>query len=458
MNKRITIALTDKDESIKLNNFLESLGYSPNIAFDSNLLMEKITGRSSDALIIDLAIIEGSELNLPKFIGERNPGMAVIIVGAKEHLERSIAIASKRGFRYVVSPINHSEIRYLLEDFFRGRESSAVLQEPEDYFSSVFIGKSESVQKTASKIRKISKSDSNILITGETGTGKELVARSIYEMSGRSGEGFIAVNSSAIPENLLESELFGYKKGAFTGAGADKKGLIELADNGTLFLDEIGDLSPALQAKLLRIIEYKELRRLGDETVKKVNVRVLAATNKDLAKMMSEGAFREDLFFRINVIHIHIPPLRERKEDIPLIFRYLVEKYNKQYRKNIIGIAPNARAVIMNYDYPGNVRELDNAVQHAFAMAEDDTIRLEDLPVYMHGTTSFRTLEAHFGEGGEGNGAGELLLSEVEKKTIIKALDKFGSNHTKAAAALGVSRSTLWRKMKEYSIKTAGNN
>ncbi len=450
--RKITIALTDKDEAIKLNNFLESLGYSPNIAFDSNLLMEKITNRGSDAMVIDLAIIEGSELNLPKFIGERNPGMAVIIAGAKEHLDRSIAIASKRGFRYVVSPINHSEIKYLLEDFFRERESAAALPEPDDYFSNVFIGKSEAVQKTASKVRKISKSDSNILITGETGTGKELIARSIYEMSGRSGAAFIAVNSSAIPENLLESELFGYKKGAFTGAVSDKKGLIELADNGTLFLDEIGDLSPALQAKLLRIIEYKELRRLGDETVKKVNIRVLAATNKDLSKMMADGTFREDLFFRINVIHIHIPALRERREDIPLLFRHLVEKYNKQYKKNIIGVDAKARAVIMNYDYPGNVRELDNAVQHAFAMAEGDSIRFEDLPLYMHSAALFHTLEAHKPEAAGKAGTGEFLLTEVEKKTIIKALEKFGNNHTKAAAALGVSRSTLWRKIKEYGI------
>lgn len=454
MKKKIVIALTDKDEAIKLNNYLESQGFSPHIATDSNILMAKITARESDALIIDLSIIEGSELNLPKFIRERNPDMAVIVSGGKESVDRSIAIASKRGFRYVVSPIAHSEVKYLLEEFFKGKENSEVSPETDDFFSGVFIGKSEVVRKTAAKVRKIARSDSNILITGETGTGKELIARSIYEMSSRSGAAFIAVNSSAIPENLLESELFGYKKGAFTGAVADKKGLIELADNGTLFLDEIGDLSLGLQSKLLRIIEYKELRRLGDETVKKVNIRVLAATNKDLGKMMADKTFREDLFFRINVIHIHIPPLSERREDIPLLLRHFVERYNKQYKKSIIGIEPKARAVIMNYDYPGNVRELDNAVQHAFAMAEGDMIRFDDLPLYMHNVAAYHTLEAHDSGKGEEGARSEFLLTEIERRTIIKALEKYGNNHTKASSALGVSRSTLWRKMKEYGINT----
>jgi|DewCreStandDraft_4_1066084.scaffolds.fasta_scaffold02563_12 DNA-binding NtrC family response regulator len=446
--KKVLIALKDKDEAIRINNFLEDNIYIVNIVSEPSLLMSTISTKQYNIIIIDIQIIEQSELNLMKFLKERYANLNVIVVTSRDSLDRVINLTRELQFNYIIQPINLNELKFLID----ATEATAVKSSADDYFTGKFIGKSEKIKKILNTIHKISKSDSNILITGETGTGKELIARSIYELSPRSNNAFIAVNSAAIPENLLESELFGYKKGAFTGATTDKKGLIELADNGTLFLDEIGDLSLNLQSKILRVIEYGELRRLGDETLRKVNIRVIAATNQDLFQLIKEKKFREDLFFRLNVIHIHIPPIRERREDIPLLIRYFIEKYNKEYGRNIIGIDPRARSVLMYYDYPGNVREIDNIIQHAFVMTDSDIIRFEDLPVYLQNLTPFHRLEEHISVPNEEKGDKELSLTELEKQTIIKAFNKYGSNHTKVAKALGISRSTLWRKMKEYNI------
>jgi len=450
MNK-ILLALADREDAIRINNYLEDNSYSPYIVTDSASLISKLQA-GFDMLIIDSDIADELELNIIKFIGERFPEMRVVMLSSREKLDRVIKAASVENFDYIVKPVNLNELKFILE-----RSAAAVVDavqdsEP-DYFEGRFVGKSDKIKKVMAVVKKVAKNESNILITGETGTGKELIARAVYELSRRASKPFIAVNSAAIPENLLESELFGYKRGAFTGASADKKGLIELADSGTLFLDEIGDLSMGLQAKLLRVLENGDLRRLGDETSKNVNIRVIAATNQDLMKSIQDKTFREDLFFRLNVIHIHIPPLRERAEDIPYLLRFFIEKYNKLERRNIVGIDPRARAAIMNYEYPGNVRELDNIVQHAFAMASSDIITAADLPVTLQGISPFRKLSAPVKEELRGDGSDpELNLADAEKSFINRALGKYDNNHTKAAKALGISRSTLWRKMKEYGI------
>lgn len=452
--KKILIAITDKDEAIRISNFLEEFSYAPHIVTDSTSLLSKISSREFNILILDMSIVDESELSIVRFIKERHSSLRAIISAPRENLEKAVDFAQKYGFLYITKPINLHELKFALLKIGEAEIKEAEFRETDDYFRLRFVGRSEPVKKIISKIHKIAKNESNILITGETGTGKELISRAVYELSLRSNAPFIAVNSAAIPENLLESELFGYKKGAFTGAVADKKGLIEMADNGTLFLDEIGDISLNLQSKLLRVIEYGELRRLGDETLHKVNIRVIAATNQDLTGLIKEKKFREDLFFRLNVINIHIPPLRDRKEDLPLLMRFFVERYNKLQGKNIMGIDSKARAILMHYDYPGNVRELDNIIQHAFAMAEGDTIKTDDLPVHLHDISPFFRLEAHNLKAAKHEWPidGDLLLSEMEKNTILKAFDRHGKNHTKVAKVLGISRSTLWRKMKEYGI------
>lgn len=454
--KKILIAVTDRDEAIRINNFLEENEYAPFIVTDSTTLVNKIHSNDYGMLLVDFEILETSEMDLSKFIKERPHAIQPLIITPKEKIDRVIALAQKNDFLYIQRPINFSELKFLLDKSESMAVSGAHQPQSDGYFEKKFVGRSEKFKKIAELVKKVAKNDSNILITGETGTGKELVARAIYEMSARASMPFIAVNSSAIPENLLESELFGYKQGAFTDAKKDKKGLIEMADNGTLFLDEIGDLSAGLQAKLLRVLEYKELRRVGDENLRKVNIRIIAATHQDLAKLSKDGKFREDLFYRLNVIQINIPPLRERKEDIPVLLRFFIEKYNKAFGKDVTGIDSRARAILAFYDYPGNVRELENIIQHAFNMAETEIITVNDLPGYLQQVNPFRTLEAHAGhdeKGAKKHDDGEFLLAGVEKATILRAFEKYGENHTKVARALGVSRSTLWRKIKQYKIK-----
>jgi len=280
-------------------------------------------------------------------------------------------------------------------------------------------------------------SDSTVLIEGPSGTGKELVARGIHNLSGRKGKPLVAINCAAVPDNLLESELFGYKAGAFTDARKDKPGKITLAGKGTLFLDEIGEISPAIQAKLLRFIQEREYEPLGGTQPLKADVRIIAATNKNLFNEVKNGKFREDLFYRINVINIKLPPLTARQEDIPLLINHFIKKFNNLKGKNIEGVTDEVMNLLMDYGFPGNVRELENIIEHAFVLCRDVYIGINHLPHHL------RTSEGVLDEN--------LTLDEVEKIYIQRALDKFNGNRSKAAESLGIDPSTLWRKMKKFT-------
>lgn len=308
------------------------------------------------------------------------------------------------------------------------------------------IGKSPSINKIINLIKKIAPTNSAVLISGETGTGKELVARAIHGLSKRNDKAFVTLNCAAIPETLIESELFGYRKGAFTGATENKKGLFEIANEGTIFMDEIGEMPLFLQAKILRVLENGELRNLGSQETMHVDIRIIAATNKDLWKEVEKGKFREDLFFRLNVVQVFIPPLRKRKEDVPILIKHFLDGYNIQYEKNIIGFSDGALSLLLNYSYPGNVRELQNIVQHAVIFSEGNTIAKEDLPIHVLASRPLLTSTS------ESVSEEELTLQEMEKKFIKKIMEKYQGNHTEAAKKLGISRSTLWRKLKEYNL------
>jgi transcriptional regulator with PAS, ATPase and Fis domain len=282
---------------------------------------------------------------------------------------------------------------------------------------------------------------STVLIQGDTGTGKELVARAIHGSTDRAEQPFIAVNCGALPDTLLESELFGYKKGAFTGAYNDKPGLMSLARNGTLFLDEIGEVSPAMQVKLLRILQEREFQPLGGTTQLNFKARVIAATNRDLVAMVKTGAFREDLFYRINVIRIELPTLDQRKEDIPMLIEYFIEKFNHIYGKNLKGFSNEALSAIMNHNWPGNIRELENVVERSAILCSGKTIGINCLP------------EELFGEGHNENSDIFTLRGSAEAKAIENALIRNGFNKAKTARELGIHKATLYRKLKKYAIK-----
>jgi DNA-binding NtrC family response regulator len=344
------------------------------------------------------------------------------------------------------------------------------------------LGQSAGLKRVLHLAQKVAPTDSAVLITGETGTGKELLARAIHMASRRAKGPFVAVNAGAIPESLQESELFGHRKGAFTGAVADRRGLFEEAGSGTLFLDEIGDTSPSLQVKLLRVLQTGSVRRLGEGVERPVDVRVIAATNRPLDQMVARSEFREDLFFRLNVVHLHLPPLRERGEDLGLLLKANLARFAERLRKDVRGFSPAALDALTHYFFPGNIRELENIVHHAVLMADSTEVGMADLPPYL---TARLALPVPAGApAGTGDapfevpreawqrpssppprvpgayvapsvdlGDGFLSLADMEKQLIKATLERLKGNQSVAARKLGISRSTLWRKMKEYGLE-----
>lgn len=314
-----------------------------------------------------------------------------------------------------------------------------------------WVAESNSMREIASFVRRVAASEaSTILIEGENGTGKDLVAKTIHYSSMRQAEPFIAINCAAIPDNLLESELFGYEKGAFTDARAQKRGLFELADRGTLFLDEVGEIPLMLQAKMLRVLEDQTFRRLGGLKDIKLDLRVIAATNRNLREAVREGAFRQDLYFRLNVIHVQIPPLRERRADILPLARFFIEHYNNKFKRQIEGISPDAENLLLQHDWPGNVREVRNAVERAMILEDSSIIMPQSLPLTLTEHTEAAAAAASSSEFFPDAG---VSLQETEKQLLIRALEKTGGNQTQAARLLRITRDTLRYKMKKFNLR-----
>lgn len=305
------------------------------------------------------------------------------------------------------------------------------------------VGQSPAITHLFDLLPQIADSQSSVLIEGASGTGKELVARAIHNLSDRRKKRFVAVNCGSLPDTLLESELFGYKRGAFTDAKRDKPGRFALADGGTLFLDEIGDISPAMQMRLLRVLQEKAFEPLGSVGTVRTNMRVIAATNKNLRKLVSEGIFRDDLFYRIHVVHIDIPGLRERREDIPLLIDHFIDRYNRLQDKEITGVAPEALALLMEHDYPGNIRELQNIVEHAFVLCQEGSIQLQHLPQYLRHHPRHELFE----------GTGGRSLRSMERVLIEESLCRHEGNRSLAARELGINPSTLFRKIRALKIE-----
>ncbi len=448
---RTQLLVVEDDAAMRefVHESLAEEGYRVDVAAGGRAGVERVRAGGIDLVITDVKMPDMDGLDMLaelRALGEGSSPHVIVVTafGSIETAKRAIKLGAHD---YITKPFEIEDllttVEKALEERTLRREVARLRKEvARPYRFENIIGKSPPMQDVFALIRRLSTSGVNVLITGESGTGKELVARALHFNSPRAKKQFVAVNCAAIPDTLLESELFGYKRGAFTDARNDRAGMFIEADGGTIFLDEIGDLTPPLQAKLLRVLQEKEVRPLGAARSEKVDVRVLSATNRDLVQRMAEGAFREDLFYRLNVIEVVLPPLRDRAEDVlPLADHFLTEAA-KRTGKRIANFTQPALKILLAYPWPGNVRELENVVERAVALAESDQIGPDDLPQQVRERRSTDVLAAALARG--------LTLAELEREYINRVLVAEGGNKTRAAQRLGLDRKTLYRKLEEY--------
>lgn len=429
-----------------LSDVLKGEGFSV-ITIDDSLEASKILKKEEfDVVITDLKMKGLKGLDLLEETRQVSPLTPVIIITAFGTIESAIKAIKIGAYDYITKPFQMDElvltVKKALENRLLKKEVVRLKKEVESrYHFHHLIGKSPSMQKIYDLIERISDTSSNVLITGESGTGKELVAKAIHYNGTRKSGPFIAVNCAAIPETLLESELFGFKRGAFTDAKVDKRGLVSEANEGTLFLDEITEMSLPLQAKLLRVIEERQVRPLGDTNSYPIDVRTISTSNRDIKSLIQRGQFREDLYYRLKVIDIELPPLRERREDISLLVQHFIEKFRKEMRKNISEASEDAVKFLLNYSWPGNVRELENVIQRAITLTQHEIILPEDLPNTMIEEKDESLIKKGLRE--------KYTVDQLEKEYIKKVLFEVGGNKSKAAEILGLDRKTLYRKLQE---------
>ncbi len=415
--------------------------------------LEKMNLFCPDAVILDLKIPNISGMEFLKKIQAINCDTPVIILTGHGGVDEAVEAMKRGAYDFLTKPVNIEKLALILnraieERIRKDRERVLESLVEEKYNFENIIGNSKAFQDVLKIVKQVAPTDATVLITGESGTGKEIIANVIHLNSKRAKNPLVKVHCAALPETLLESELFGHEKGAFTGAVARKKGRFELADSGTIFLDEIGEISPNVQVKLLRVLQEHEFERVGGEESIKVDIRVIAATNRNLKQLVEEGKFREDLYYRLNIINIHIPPLRERKEDIPLLINYFLNYYNKKYNKNIEGIREEALIAFQNYKWPGNVRELQNLMENLVILCNSKYITKDILPPHIINAdfTHEKTNEITIQIG--------KPFEEIEKEIILATLNYTNWNKSKAAKILNIGRKTLLRKLEEYGYKS----
>lgn len=420
-------------------------GYDVDATDSAESALKMVEGRSFELIITDIILPGSNGIELLKKCKEQNPDQIVVIITAFASLETAVEALRAGAYDYIVKPIIHEEIKRIVKNALRERSLSTenlILKKQIEgrYNFEKIVGQSNALMSLIGEIKKIADAKSNVLLLGETGTGKELFARAIHHNSLRREKPFIPINCSAIPENLLESELFGYMRGAFTGAVNSKRGLFEEADGGTVFLDEIGDLNQSLQSKLLRVMDDHEIRPLGGMQSRRVDIRFITATNRDIAKAVREGVFREDLFYRINVVTLKLPPLRERSEDVLVLAKYFVDKYSNELGKSVKFIDEGAQRLLLGYSWPGNVRELQNIMERGVLITDSNTIFPEHLPDELRADSSFtaKSLEK------------VLSIEEYTKEFIRRYQHLHGEQ--KLSELLGISRKALWEKRKRWGL------
>jgi DNA-binding NtrC family response regulator len=450
MTEQPRILIVDDEQIVResLANWLKEESYQVDAAENGPVALEKIRQAPFQVVLLDLKMPGMDGIQVLTEIKKAFPDIEVIIMTAYGSVNTAVEAIKAGAYDYIVKPFDPEEVALLIKKILEHKnlilENILLRQKLEErYEFEDLIGKGPAMQQVFELIRNVAPTQATVLITGESGTGKELVAKAIHAISPRCYEPFIALSCGALPDTLLESELFGYEKGAFTGAAHTKKGRFEMADGGTLFLDEVGEISLKTQIDLLRVLQEKAFRRLGGTDLITVDVRIISATNRDLPQAITQGIFRPDLFYRLNVVGLHLPPLRERREDIPLLAKHFLRRYAIEINKKIERLAPSALELLMEYNWPGNVRELENAIERAVVISPGHELAAKDFTFLQPGSALLNEPSAR-------------NLQELEKQHIHRILEENHWNISKTAVDLGIDRVTLYNKIKKYGFERKG--
>jgi two-component system response regulator HydG len=458
MNIKSTILVVDDDDAHRtmLRTLIGGWGYEIDEAIDGTVGIDKVKSHFYDLVLMDVRMVSMSGLEALEKIKSYNPAIPIIIMTAFSSVETAVDALKKGAHDYLTKPLDFDKLKITIErslEHTRLKKENRQLKESlgQHFDRQNIIGRSPAITSLLETVAQVAPSEATVLVTGDSGTGKELIAGAIHFNSHRKDGPFVKLNCAAITETLLESELFGHEKGAFTGAERRKEGRFYQAHGGSLFLDEVSEMPPTMQVKLLRVLQEREFTRVGGENTIQVDVRMIAATNKDLPQLIGNGAFREDLYYRLNVVGLEIPPLKNRQQDIPLLAQHFLEVFAAGNQKEIKGYTPRAMEHLIRYDWPGNVRELMNAVERAVVLSQSDFLSEQDF-------TTIQSPQANDEELGAGNSAsrisldGATPLEEVEKATILSTLEASGGNKSEAARRLGITRKTLHKKLKTYGV------
>jgi two-component system response regulator HydG len=453
-NRQNTVLVVDDDSAHRtmLKTLIGGWGYAVSEADDGSTAVEKIKDTAFDLVLMDVRMVKVSGLEALETIKAVNPAIPVIIMTAYSSVETAVKALKQGAHDYLTKPLDFDKLRLTIDramEHTRLKEENRLLRETlgQQFDNQNIIGKSPAMLKLLETVSQVAPSEATVLISGESGTGKELIAGALHFNSLRKGGPFVKINCAAITETLLESELFGHEKGAFTGADRRKEGRFSQAHGGTLLLDEVSEMSLMMQVKLLRALQEREFNRVGGEATIQVDVRVIAATNKDLMEQINDGVFREDLYYRLNVVELEVPPLSHRKEDIPLLAQHFLETFVAKNRKEIKGFTPKAMDNLIRYDWPGNVRELMNAVERGVVLARTDYLDVTDFSFMQN---SMLQTDRDSADSAALSVKGDVPLEEIEKAAILSTLQAAGGNKSEAARRLGITRKTLHKKLKAY--------
>lgn len=459
------ILIVDDEESIRefLEIMLKKEGYEITTAVDGLNAKEILSKKSFDMIISDMQMPHVTGIELLKHVKDTYPDLVFMIITAFGTTETAVEAMKMGAYDYVTKPFKIDEVRMNISNALRSQnlevENRNLKKElVREYSFQNMVGNSQAMHVIFDLIKRVSQAPTNILVTGESGTGKEVIAKAIHYNGPLKDRPFVTINCGAIPESLMESEMFGHKKGSFTGAIVDKTGLFEVANLGTLFLDEVGELPASIQVKLLRAIQERIIRRVGSTEDTKVEVRIIAATNRNLEDMVAKGTFRQDLYYRLNVINIRSPPLRDRSEDIPLLAQFFLKKYNDKLNKNIQGISVDAMEILKKYTYPGNVRELENMIERTVALEAGATVLPESLPPLVNTTSGKKMASSHEIEVGDDGLDLDKVIGQIEKEILLKAIHAAGGVKKKASKLLRISFRSMRYRIEKYNLGTIGDD